>query len=186
MKDSSFEPDGCDFINRRRLAVENTIAHLRFGEPGKFKKLDTDHFEINLAGVFSKKIVDVLSKHMPIKGLQLVPAEIRDNSKKIIDGEYWVANIYQQLESFDEEKSVFDNISSMGSWTLIEKAVIDKEKLSNIPLEERLVYMAKESRAFQMYHQSIVDIINSVKPKGFVFVPVEEWYPEYIYKFMDI
>ncbi len=179
MKDFSIKPNGCDFLNMSELAVENEVAHLQFGEEGKFRNLDTDHFNLHCAGVFSKKVIDVLSKRMPIHGLQLVSAEIKDNDGKIIK-DYRVANIYQKIASFDETHSVFRNVSPLGSWRDITKVVLDKDKLSEIPLEERLVYVAKESMLFQLYHRSIAEIIMSVKPKGFVFVPIEEWYPEII------
>ncbi len=179
MIDFSIKPTGCDFLNMGELAVENKIAHLRLKKEGKYRKLDTDHFDLEWAGVFSKKIVDVLSQRMPIHGLQLVPAEIKDNDNKIIK-DHWVANIYQKIATFDEAHSVFRNVSPFGSWRGITKVVLDKDKLSKIPLEERLVYVAKESMLFQLYHRSIAEIIMSVNPKGFMFVPIEVWYPEII------
>ena len=185
MEDFSIKPNGCDFLNMGELAVENEVAHLKF-ESGNFpNKLDADHFNLHCAGVFSKKVIDVLFKRMPIHGLQLVPAEIRDNNDEIFKA-YWVANIYQKIASFNETHSVFSKVSPLGSWRGITKVVLDREKLSQIPLEKRLVYVAKESMLFQLYHQSIVDVINSVKPKGFVFVPIEEWYPEIIYKYAGL
>jgi hypothetical protein len=45
--------------------------------------------------------------------------------------------------------------------------------LSKIPLEERLVYVAKENPAFIVYHKSIVDIIMSVEPEGIRFERIE-------------
>ena len=176
MEDFSIKPNGCDFLNMGELAVENEIAHLQFRDERKYRKLDTDHFNLELAGVFSKKIVDVLSQRMPIHGLQLVPAEIKDNDNKIIK-DYWVANIYQQIECFSEKDCLFDD--DMG-WLSPVHVALDKETLNRIPLEERLVFVAEESSLFQLYHRSIAEIIMSVKPKGFVFVPIEEWYPEII------
>lgn len=182
MENFSVKPNGCDFLNMGELAVENEIAHLQFKNEGKYRNLDTDHFSLELAGVFSKKIVDVLSKRMPIHGLQLVPAEIKDNDDEIIK-DYWVANIYQQIECFSEKDCLFDE--DMG-WLSPIKVALDKEILNQIPLEERLVFVAEESSLFQLYHQSIVDVIMSVKPKGFAFVPIEEWYPEIIYKYAGL
>jgi hypothetical protein len=54
--------------------------------------------------------------------------------------------------------------------------VINQELMSQVPLEERLMYVSKESSAYVFYHKSIVDLIMSVNPTGVVFVPVEKWY----------
>jgi hypothetical protein len=77
---------------------------------------------------------------------------------------------------FDEEKTEYDYISEMtGAWQDIEKIVLDKEKLAAVPLEDRLVFVAKEDPAFILYHKSVVDIIMAANPEGVVFTPVEEW-----------
>jgi hypothetical protein len=78
---------------------------------------------------------------------------------------------------FNENDSVFGRISMVtGEWKGLKKIVFDKEKLATVPLEERLVFVAKENCAFIFYHKSVVDIIMSANPEGIVFTPVEEWY----------
>jgi hypothetical protein len=78
---------------------------------------------------------------------------------------------------FDEEKTEYDYIGELtGEWGDIEKIVLDKGKLAEVPLEDRLVFVSKENPAFIFYHKSVVDIIMSANPEGIVFTPVEEWY----------
>ncbi|GHU98991.1 hypothetical protein FACS1894159_02310 [Bacteroidia bacterium] len=60
--------------------------------------------------------------------------------------------------------------------------VISQELMSQVPLEERLMYVSKESGADVFYHKSIVDLIMSVNPQGIVFVPIEKWYNGIGYK----
>ncbi|GHS90140.1 hypothetical protein FACS189487_11490 [Campylobacterota bacterium] len=123
--------------------------------------------------VFSKKVYDVLEP-LNIKGLQLVPVIITGNKGEEYDN-YWVANIYNTIECFDKEKSVYKYSDFLACWERIEKLVLDKEKLSKIPLDERLVFIPKETSQFIVYHKSIVDVILSVNPEGVFFVPVEKW-----------
>jgi hypothetical protein len=59
----------------------------------------------------------------------------------------------------------------------LKKIVLDKEVLSGIPLEERLVYRSKEDSQFKLYHESVVEIIKSVNPTGMRFLNIEDWNP---------
>jgi len=75
----------------------------------------------------------------------------------------------------DEEKSEFDGKLSSGRWNGIEKMVVNQELMSAVPLEERLIYVGKESSAYVYYHKSIVDLVMSVNPTGVRFISIEEW-----------
>ena len=162
------------FLSRNELVPENHVARVRFGDPIPRKPKLADYLSLDgIRSVFSKKVYDALKEH-EIKGLQLVPTIIR-GKKDELHKDFWVANIYQSLYSFDEEESEFGYISELtNTWEDIEEIILDKEALSKIPLEERLVYKAEES-SFVVYHKSIVDIIMSVEPEGVCFTPVEEW-----------
>ena len=163
------------FLSRNELVPENHVARVRFGAPIPRKPKLADYFSLDgTDGVFSRKVYDALKEHN-IKGLQLVPTIIR-GKKDELHKDFWVANIYQRLTSFDKDKSEFGYFSDFtNEWQDIEKIVLDKEALSKIPLEDRLVYTTEESAMFVVYHKSIVDIIMSVEPEGVCFTPVEEW-----------
>lgn len=164
------------FLSREQMVPETHIAKIRFGEPIPKKPVLVDYLSLDgIRSVFSKKVFDVLKNHS-IKGLQLVPAEIKGRTGELYK-DYWVANIYHRMYSFDENETKFDEIDDFtDTWEDIEKVVLDKEKLLQIPLEERLVYVSKEDPKFVIYHKSVVDIIMSVAPEGVCFTPVEEWY----------
>jgi len=53
--------------------------------------------------------------------------------------------------------------------------IIDRELMAKVPLEERLIYVGKESSAYVYYHKSIVDLIMSTNPTGVKFISVGEW-----------
>ena len=145
---------------------------MKFNPPVQPKPKMVDHLSCDHS-VFSKKVFDVLEP-LNIKGLQLVPVVITGNKGEKYDN-YWVANIYNRMECFDKEKSIYKIRQLIKVWGPIEKLVLDKENLSKIPLDERLVFIPKETSQFTIYHKSIVDAIMSVNPEGVFFVPVESW-----------
>ncbi|MDR2950064.1 MAG: hypothetical protein LBV71_12760 [Prevotella sp.] len=172
MNKSGMNPEGINFLYYDRMVSDDYIAYLQFLMPLKNPDMDTDYLVLEGNGVFSGKIKNALIKHMPIRSLQLVEAVINENNAEYKD--FWIANIYNSFSLFDEELSEYDDIDDE-MWFGIEKIVLSKERLTKIPLEERLVFEAAEDCAFTLYHESIVDIIKSVDPKGMHFIPVEEW-----------
>ncbi|MDU1889302.1 MAG: hypothetical protein E6767_01310 [Dysgonomonas sp.] len=157
-------------------APKGHIAQLVFRSPNIRKPdINTDYLQLDTNSVFSKKIHDALI-NIPIEEFQLVPALIWDQKKGIKYENFYIANAYKKISSFDKEKTIYWKISDLtGAWVDIEKINLDKNILSKIPLEERLIYTSAENSAFVLYHKTIVDIILSTNPKGVNFIPVEEW-----------
>ncbi|MDR2870589.1 MAG: hypothetical protein LBV04_09070 [Deferribacteraceae bacterium] len=58
----------------------------------------------------------------------------------------------------------------------ITKLILDKEILSNIPLEKRLIFSLQEDCSKYIYHKSMVDAIMATNPEGIIFTPIEEWH----------
>lgn len=177
IEDAEQGPSSADFLYKYTKVSPEHIVYITFNPTisiAKPRLVDAMSFRGDCC-VFSKKIYDALSKH-DIKGLQLVPTIIRGKNDEEFN-DFWMANIYQELALFDEEKSEFGRISKVtGAWKNIKKIVLDKVKLVKVPLEDRLVFVSKENCAFIFYHKSVVDIIMSANPEGIVFTPVEEWY----------
>ncbi|GHV96546.1 hypothetical protein AGMMS50293_28660 [Spirochaetia bacterium] len=181
--DNRKDSGGLMFLYQSEKVPENHVSQLCFYKSIKNPNMNTDCLTVDCFNVFSKKVKDALEKHMPIKYLQLVPAIIEHGKYKYTD--FYIPNIFKSILTFDEKLSEYEEIDEdFGSWMNTEKIVLNKEILSKIPLEDRLVYTAKEDSQFRLYHQSIIDIIKSVNPIGMIFVPVEEWNPGALFDFM--
>ncbi|GHV35492.1 hypothetical protein FACS1894178_5150 [Bacteroidia bacterium] len=181
MCDDDVDPEGIEYLYDMEKAAEGTVTHLTFRPPYPKKPQMVDYLFLTGRQVFSRKIYDVL-KSQEIKGLQWVPAVIRGRKgEKYTD--YWVANAYQEYAFLDPDKSDRKgSISADGRWAMINSMVFDNEKVLQVPLDERRVFMVHESAARVLYHKSIVDLIMSVNPIGLQFIPLEKWYNGISYK----
>ena len=157
MNDFEMNEEGIDFLYMAKPAPEKHIAYLQFSELNPNPDLDVDYFDLDSAGVYSKRIKDVLEKIMPIKFFEFVPVIIEDDDGEEIN-DFYIANIYQEIDCFDPKLSQYRGTTDTGRWEGIEKAIINKEILSTIPLEERLVLVSHEGPQFHLYHKSIVDV----------------------------
>lgn len=175
--DDSVDPSGTDFLDFYNKVPADYAAHLCFGPPVPSNpSLDVDGLALgDKCCVFSEKIYNAVYPHH-FKGLQFVPAVIRGMKDEKISG-FYIANIYRILPSFDQEQSIYKRVNKLtGKWDGIKKIVLDKERLSKIPVEDRLVFVAEEKPAFVLYHKTIVDAIMSTNPEGITVTPVEEWH----------
>ncbi|MDR2926329.1 MAG: hypothetical protein LBU76_10365 [Azoarcus sp.] len=171
--DDKHDIEGISFLYMDEYAKNiKTPVHLRFNPPVPKKPKMVDHLSLP-SSVFSQKVYDVLEP-LNIKELQLVPVIITGEKSEKYNN-YWVANIYNCLECFDKDESIYEIDNFTKSWESIEKLVLDKKVLSRIPLKDRLIFVPKETSEFTIYHKTIVDIILSVNPEGVSFVSVEKW-----------
>jgi hypothetical protein len=173
MNDDDVDDCGTDFLDDGEPVDENVVTHLIFNPPIPPQPQMTDYLYLEARAVFSKKVCDII-KNIDISDFQLVPAVIK-GPKGEEYSDYWIANIYKEYAFLDNDKSEKASVNSKGRWSMIKKMVINREEMAKVPLEERLMYVGKESSAYVFYHKSIVDAIMSVNPTGLVFVPVEEW-----------
>jgi len=183
MNDFQENSEGIDFLYIPEKAPNNHICYLRFSDRVSNPDLDTDYFDLDGFSVFSKKVKEAF-EHILLIGFELIPAIIRDDNDEEIN-DFWVGNIYNEMNCFDRNKSKFGEVSTLtGEWENIEKLVIDSDKLKEIPLSERLFIFSKESSSFLLYHKSVIDIIQSVNPKGMRFVSIEEWHKGVFFDFV--
>lgn len=133
-----------------------------------------DYLYFECRAVFSEKIKKALDR-LNISGFQLVPAVIKVKKGEVYKG-FYIANIYNIVECFDSENSIYKLGPLTKRWTNIKKIVLDRNKLSQIPLENRLAFHSKETRMFTFYHKSVVDAIMATNPTNVRFTSVENWY----------
>jgi len=174
VNDYDVDEDGIRFLYRKEKVAANHVVFLTFDDDEPELLMDTDYLEMETFGLFSQKVRDVLEANLPEGVLQLVTSVITENGVEYKG--FSIIHARNELFSFDEKLSVYSSIDEEdGDWTGIKKIALDKEKLSAIPLENRLVYVSKEHCMYTLYHKSVIDIIKSVNPIGMRFVPVEEW-----------
>ena len=132
-------------------------------------------------GIYSQKVYDVLAP-LNIKGVYLKPAIIRGKKDEEFEN-YYKMNVMNEYLTCDKDKSEYEaydddddeDFDEDDGWVSIDKIVLNTDALSEIPLEERLIYKLKEHCGYTLYHKSIVDIIMSVNPEGVCFTSVEVW-----------
>ena len=132
-----------------------------------------DFHEVGSVLAFGSRIYDILEP-LKLNNVQFVPASIEVKKGKDIEG-YWLMHNYNHLECMDLEKSDCKISSKSGDIISIQKIVLSQEKLSQIPLEQRLFFRMKEDYPTHLIHKSLVDKIMEIEPKGLVFVPVNTW-----------
>ena len=180
MVDDDNDTRGLFFLARCKKLEDDNPSYLTFNPPYPKKPQMVDYHFCECRAVFSNKICDAL-KTKEIKNLQLVPAIIRDR-KKVEYSNYYIANICQEYAFLDVEKSKGVIDEDDGKWIGIDSMVLEEEAVLKVPLEERQIFVSKESSAYVLYHKTIVDLIMSVNPIGLKFIPISEWYNGIAYK----
>ena len=81
----------------------------------------------------------------------------------------------------DKENSVWEK-SNLGitekEVLSISKLVMDLDKIKDIPLSERLIFALGECRSYTLFHESVIENIEKISPKGCFAVSVEDWYDD--------
>lgn len=142
-----------------------------FRAPIPRKPVIGDYFAAAGDGVVSRKIADVLLP-MDINGIQLVPAQVMSNKGELYEDLFYI-HIYHYIKAMDTERSDFE-LNEYGIY-FIDSFVLDEKVLTEVPLEERLVFKLRENGTMCLYHRSVVDAIMATEPEGVQFIKVEDW-----------
>ena len=123
------------------------------------------------APVVSEAFVNLLEP-LNIHGIQFLKGT-KGNVVEELKLNYHLLNIYSSIQCLDTDNSDVDlddgDIFDLRSFTL------NSEKLSNTPEQKRLVFELYEYSTIKLFHQSVVDKIESANLKGMRFIPVKEW-----------
>ncbi len=158
------------FYKHKPVELKNSL-HMKLGWPIPETPQMVDYHS-NPRPVISDKIKDVLEP-LEIMGIQLFPVTIDDSPAT--DKKYWFLHIYHAIEAMDKNLSEFTIDEDDGDIDDITKIVLDKMVLSDIPLEERLIFQLKEGASMFLVHESIKDKIMVVNPIGIRFIDVVKW-----------
>lgn len=127
-------------------------------------------FHVGNKDIFHKRIADVM-KSFDIEGVEFLPAEIDDGKGNFYDDYVCVVVDDNTYEALDKEESIYEYRNRIYR---IQKLVLDKNALEKIPLKKRLGMRLKEARGYYLFHQSVVDAIMALEPKGIGFKDIEE------------
>lgn len=165
------ENDDCpEYLYAAKPIEKPELMQFDLGDPIPRKPKMTDYLT-SPKPVVSKKIYDVLEP-MKIEGIQLLPAIIHGKDEHIFDN-YWAVHIYNIIKCVDTKLSK----CKIGNARLskVEKIVLDKNILNQIPLNKRLIFRLKEDTSYELFHVSIMNAIMKVNPTGIRFIKIEEW-----------
>ena len=150
------------------------VIPFKFGEPMPNNLRLADLHGCAYKMVCSEIIKKALEE-MNLKGVQFIPATIRDHTDKVIEG-YYIIHIYNLIECMNMDISKWRSPRRTPEIIQsIDKLVLDNEKLDVIPLEDRLVFALKEHPLTTLYHRSVIDKILSVTPTGVGVYCLADW-----------
>jgi hypothetical protein len=126
--------------------------------------------------VVSKAMKDLLEP-LEINGIQFLKGTKGD----VIDElklDYYLLHIYSRVICIDKDKSdvkLDDEDDEVDNVLDVKTLVIDSDLLLKTPEENRLIFKVREYGVIQLFHKSIVDVIESAGLKGLRFIPVKKW-----------
>ena len=171
------EESGCRFAEeylyrnyKKKIENPQGTARFRCDRPTVLDLSESDYFS-QPSSIVSGKIRAVLEP-MDIYGIQLVPAEIITFQGGTLPGFYYV-HIYSWIKAMDMKNSNTKQLSN-GTY-MIRSFRLDNDRLREIPLNERLIFILEEDCGKMLYHTSVAEAIMAVNPTGVNFTKVEDW-----------
>ena len=169
--DEDLLPDditGGIFSNPGEIIQDGYVYPLLLDEPYKNDEIADFH---DLPYTFSYRVIKGVAQRHTLPGVQWMPAYIHYKGKRYND--HVIMHLFNKISCLDEDNSIFKRVSEFT--TIIDKIVLSKEKLDNIPLEDRLIFRLEEKKSLIFMHQIIVDEIMQHNPVGIRFVKVKDW-----------
>jgi hypothetical protein len=126
----------------------------------------------------STPVVSIMMKDLleplEIYGIQFLKGT-QGNLIEELKLDYYLLHIYSRIICVNREKSDIDEDEDGGYVSDVKTLVIDSELLLKIPEKKRLIFKVREYGVIQLFHKSIVDVIESAGLKGLRFIPVKKW-----------
>ncbi|MWP49044.1 MULTISPECIES: DUF1629 domain-containing protein [unclassified Gilliamella] len=114
------------------------------------------------------KIIEVIKSFTP-KGVRFIETELTTPKGDLIE-DYFCLKTENRYHAMDKEKSEFTYKYLVYN---ISKFILDKKVLNKIPLEERLIFVLRESPSKILFHETVAKAIMDVNPTGMVFINIE-------------
>lgn len=113
------------------------------------------------------KIANVIKSFKP-KGIKIIDTELTTPQGKLIK-DYFCLLSDNIIEALDKDKSDYEKPRMT---YFIKKLILDRKILSEIPLEQRLVFLLRESLHI-VFHETLAKAIMAVNPTGMEFINIE-------------
>jgi hypothetical protein len=116
-------------------------------------------------------------KKLELQNMQLYPAVLVEDEDSWGES-YWYLNIWEDLDCWDREKSVYGPIED--DWeegdTIIDQYSLCSKVLDSIPEEKRLIFrMGGEANNYIFMHEKLVDLFKQNNYSGIRFFKVSEF-----------
>jgi hypothetical protein len=105
-------------------------------------------------------------------GGQVIPVAIQ-MPDGAINNEYFCLHLYNKVTCADVEKSVCGDMYASGRMMMIEKLVLDGNVLNKMPTAERIAFRPWEAPQYTVFHHTLVEKLEAMKPVGCCFEPLE-------------
>jgi hypothetical protein len=89
--------------------------------------------------------------------------------------DYYLLHIHNLIRSMDIKNSKVDYDKEIEAVCDVKSFVLDSEALSQIPLDQRLIFRMEEYPVYNLFHQSVVDHLSKYSLEGMRFIPVTHW-----------
>ncbi|GHU98984.1 hypothetical protein FACS1894159_02290 [Bacteroidia bacterium] len=123
--------------------------------------------------IVSKRIAEVMQS-LNMEGVQFIPTQLTLPKGEIIEDYVCVLVDDNTFIALDKEKSVYER--GKREWNyMIEKVVLDRAVLSQIPLNKRLGFRLREAPGDSLFHHSVIEAIDALNPTGVFYVDIEEY-----------
>jgi hypothetical protein len=165
-----YRGDNFSLYHGKEIPNPQTMEFI-FSYPIPRKPVIGDYFSSAGDSIVSMKIADAM-KAMNIKGIQLIPATVESDKGDVYENFFYVY-IHHYIKAMDKEKSDYKYDDEWDTYS-INSFRLDEKVLKEIPLEERLVFIMKESSIANLYHRSVVDAILATNPEGVMFTKVKD------------
>jgi hypothetical protein len=164
------ELDG-NFIDRP--VMHGVDLDIYLDEPKPKKPQYVDYHSSGSVPVISRRFADALES-LDIYGTQILQGTTGD----VIDDlklDYYLLHVHHLINCMDIKGSDIDYDNTLNLVDDVRSFSLDSARLAKIPEEQRLIFVVREYPIFYLFHQSVVDIVESANLKGMRFIPVRKW-----------
>ena len=137
------------------------------------------HRLFGIRHVFSERVKQAIEELSPVR-IGFLPTNIR--TKNNYYENHFIFYSYNLIPCMDVQNSVYTKSSYSTPEQFralsVDKLALDSSKLADIPLPERRIFSLGETTAYTLFHESVINNIEKLNPKGMHAVSLDVWYSD--------